>query len=465
MFVPALLLSFACSKKPLTPPSDLGSMPADAVKLADHPALAHIAAVYEGGPDATVADLFRATTLSGPPDPTALLVADQAANLSNYNEGVALRVLDYNIALLDAHVFGFIPYKHTPYLDERRDELPAIILEQGYDIVGLQEVWQPQDLELFLNEAASRGYRAFHGDREAYNDGVLTLIKAELIAPGTEPVLFSEPYEAQDTQEYFPGPHIKRGYVEVEFTHPTLGRLLVYNTHKLAFPARWPHRMSEARQLGARITSHVGADGVALVTGDMNAGSYYGSDTWQPPEGELDSGWWENAVSYALLRYYGGLSDLYVRGRPAEEADRDVVLGKKVSDLIASAGNGRADISASCADLLFPDGFTASDCNYLYGAQYRDTEMPARMDLVFAADPAGRVYVTGSRNVFTERRSFDGSPDMEPSDHLGVAVDLRVAVPGAPKLSPPGSAPVEATPPEGGAPAEGGAPEAAPTQK
>ncbi len=460
MLAPALLLSLACSKKVLVPPSDLGSLPADAVKLADHPDLAHLGAVYTGGAQATVADLYRATTLNGPPDPTAVLIADQASNADNYNEGVPLRVLAYNIALLDVYVFGFIPYKRTPFLEERRDELPALILEQGYDVVGLQEVWQPEDLARFMDEAQKRGYRAFHADREAYNDGVLTLIKAELIAPGTEPVVHAQAYEAQDPQEYFPGPRIKRGFVEVEFTHPTLGRLLVYNTHKLAFPARWPERMSEARELGSRVSSRVGSDAVALVTGDMNAGSYYKMDTWQPPEGELDQGWWENAASYALLRYYGGLSDLYVRGRPAEEASRDVVLGQKVAALMEASGNGRADISAHCAELLFPHGFSASDCNVLYGMQYKDTEMPARMDLVFAADPSDRVYVTGATHTFTERRSFDGSPEMEPSDHLGVAVELRVAVPGAPKVSPPGTAPAEPAPVEGAAPAE-----ATPTQK
>ncbi len=450
MLAPALLLSLACSKKALVPPSDLGALPADAAKLSGDPNLAHLGAVYAGGAEATVADLYRETAFTGPPDPSALLVADQASNLGTYNEGVPLRILDYNIALLDVYLLGFIPYKRTPFLEERRDELPALILGEGYDIIGLQEVWQPEDLARFLDEATKQGYRAFHGDREQHNDGVLTLIKGELIAPGTEPVLHAAAYEAQDPLEYFPGPHMKRGYVEVEFTHPTLGRLLVFNTHKLAFPDKWPHRMSEARELGSRVRERVGADGLAFVMGDMNSGPFYGADTWQPPEGELEQGWYENAASYALLRYYGGLSDLYIRGRPAEEATRDVELGKKVAEGIAASGNGRMDLTAHCEELLFPHAYTASDCNVLYGMQYKDTEMPARMDLIFAADPLSRVYVTSASTTFTARRSFDGSPEMEPSDHLGVAVEVRVAVPGAPKVLPPAE----------GAPAEG-----APTEK
>lgn len=459
MFAPLVLLSLACSQKAMVPPSNLGSMPADEAKLADHPDLAHLGAVFAGGAQATVADLFRAPSFTAPPDPTALLTADQAANAANYNEGPGLRLLAYNVALLDVYLLGFIPYKRTPFLEERRDELPALILGEGYDVLALQEVWRPQDLEAFLAEAKKQGYRAFHSDRDAYDDGVLTLVKESLIAPGSEPAVFAEPYEAQDPLEYFPGPKMKRGYLEVAFTHPELGRVLVYNTHKIAFPDKWQHRMSEARQIGGRVAAQVGADGVAFVMGDMNAGSYYPVDMWSPPEGDLQDGWYENAASYALMRYYGGLDDLFVRGRPAEEATRDVALGQIVKSLYDAAGNQRPDLSQHCAEQLYPNGYTASDCNVLYGMQYKDTELPARMDHVLAADPAGRVYVTGARTAFTERRSFDGSPEMEPSDHLGVAVEVRVAVPGAPKVLPPGAAPAEgAAPVEGAAPAEGAAP-------
>lgn len=416
-----------CKSEALVPPSDLGSIPQDAAKLADVPELKHLGAVYAGGAEATVADLYRNTSFTAAPDPSELLRADQASNAANVNEGTALRLLDYNIALLDVHVFGFIPYNHTPYLDERRGELPALILGAGYDIIGLEEVWQPQDLAAFEAEAAKDGYLSFHGPRDQYDDGVLVLIKKELVAPGTTPVATSQAYEAQDPKEYSPGPKMKRGYVEVSFEHPTLGRILVFGTHMLAFPDKWAHRMSEARQLGHRVSGQMGDDALAFVMGDMNAGPYYPTDTWTPPKGDVETGWWANAASYPLLRYYGGLSDLYLRGRPAEEATADVDLGKKLVELGKGKPNDQVVVSEVCPDLLFPDRYTVSDCDVLYGMQYKDTEYPARMDLVLAADPRNRVYVTGSKTAFTERKSFNGSPEMEPSDHLGVSVDVRIA--------------------------------------
>jgi len=443
-----LVLSLVgCKKEALVPPSDLGSIPQDAAKLADVPELAHLAAVYAGGAQATVADLFRTTSFSAAPDPSELLRADQASNAAHANEGTPLRLLDYNIALLDVHLFGLIPYKRTPFLDERRGELPALILGAGYDIVGLEEVWQPQDLAAFEAEAKKDGYLSFHGPRDQYDDGVLVLIKGELVAPGTTPALYAEPYEAQDPLEFSPGPKMKRGYVEVAFQHPTLGKVLVYTTHMLAFPDKWAHRMSEARQLGRRVAGQVGPEGLAFVMGDMNAGPYYPTDTWTPPKGDVETGWWANSASYPLLRYYGGLSDLYLRGRPAEEATADVELGNKLVELGKGKPNDQVIVSEVCPDLLFPDRYTVSDCDVLYEMQYKDTEYPTRMDLVLAADPKGRVYVTGSKTAFTERKSFGGSPEMEPSDHLAVAVDLRVA-------GPQGADPAPSTEPVPPSPAE-----------
>lgn len=407
------------------PPKDLGTLPADQVRLADTPTLSYFVPALPNGASLTAGDLLRSLpTFSAAPDPTALLQATQAANAANQNEGTALRVLSYNVALLDANVFGIIPYKETPYLKERRDELPALILSEGYDVVCLQEVWRPQDRRRFEKEGEAQGYLAFHGPRGRYNDGLVTLIKKELVSGEAE--VYASPYDARDPLEYFPGPKIKRGFIEVGFQHPSLGRLYVYNTHMLAWPANWPTRMAEARQLGARIQAEA-AEHLALVAGDMNGGAYYPADTWLNPEGVVETGWWSNTISYAFLQHYGGLVDLVIRGSTPEQAVADVTVGQQIGAL--TPPNGRPDIVGSCAALGYPNHLTATDCNVLYGMQYKDTEYPTRMDHLFAHDPGNRVYVTEAHTVFTARRSFDGSPEMEPSDHLGVAVTIKVAAP------------------------------------
>jgi endonuclease/exonuclease/phosphatase family metal-dependent hydrolase len=410
------------------PPSDLGVIPADNVRLVDSPKLAYLADALPEGSLKRVSDLFETMPIfSHAPDPTALLQATQAANASHANQGPLLKMLTYNVALLDANVFWLIPYRQTPYLKERRDELPKLILSKGYDVVVLQEVWRRQDRLRFEAEAEAQGYQAFHGPRGSYNDGLLTLIKSKLIEG--EAAVHAEPYEARDHQENFPGPGIKRGFVEVAFESPGLGMIRVYNTHLLAWPANWGVRMSEVRQLGDRITRQNAAvqspqGALALLGGDLNGGAYYPSDTWLNPEGEVEKNWWGNAVSYGLLQHYGALSDLYVQGGSVAAATEDIRLGQLLQSLTPAAG--RPDVGGTCTQMGYPAQLTVSDCNILYGMQYKDTEYPARIDHLMAYDPDGRIFASAPSTAFTERQAFDGSTPMEPSDHLGVAVTLQI---------------------------------------
>lgn len=446
-----LWLLLACGgTKEWAPPADLGQLSADTVRLADSPALAHLAPALPGGDALTPADLLRTPPApTAAPDPSALLSATAADNPAR--EGVALKVLSYNVALLDVKLYGFIPYKKTPFLDERRDELPGLIYAQGYDVLGLQEVWTDEDLQRFVREAEAAGYRAFHGPREEYNDGVLILIRRELIQG--EPTVHAEHYLESDPLEYSPGPHLRRGFVEVRFDHPALGPLRVYNTHLLAWPSNWMFRMAQARQLGARVAAQ-GQDGsVAIVFGDMNAGSYYALDTWLNPKGEIETGWWANGISYAFLQHYGQMRDLYVQGAGPDASALDVTLSQTMA--ARTPDGGRFDIAANCELLGYPEHLTASDCNVLYGMQYKDTENPARMDQIFAYDPERRVHVSAADTAFTTRRSFDGSPSMEPSDHLGVALDLVIAPREAPAAAPaPSEAPTQVAPPADPVPAK-----------
>ena len=426
---PLLLLSVLLGCAKTGAPSSVGDLPADAVKLADSPALEHLAAALDGGADQTAADLFREDLrFDRAPDPSALLSATQAANAGRENDGTELRILSYNVALLQAPIFWVIPYRATPYLDERRPVLPDLILAADYDVVLLQEVWRKQDVKRFAAAGEAHGYRSWWVPRGRYNDGLIILVKSALIADGTEPVFDAAPYENRDPLENFPGPGIKRGWSSVAFTHPTLGALQVFDTHLLAWPSNWLTRMSEVRELGSVVAASTAGGGVAFVAGDMNGGSYYKSDAWVTPDGETETGWWPNTVSYAMLLHYGGLRDLFIAGRDAEGALLDVALG----DAVVNDGPASTQIPGAATgwcDQYDDRDFTASDCNALYFQQYAGTEYPARMDHLMVADPGDRVFVTSSALAFTEQVTFGDLPPMEPSDHLGVEVIVRVAAP------------------------------------
>ncbi|MBW1880337.1 MAG: endonuclease/exonuclease/phosphatase family protein [Deltaproteobacteria bacterium] len=412
------------------PPKDLGDLDLDRVPIADAPSLAHVADAVQPGAAETVADLFTmAPTFRAAPDPTALLTETQAANEARENEGVPLAVATFNVALLDANIFGVIPYSESPYLEERRPVLPDLVLGEGYYVLLLQEVWRKKDARRFEEAAERHGYLVHKGPRGRYNDGVLTLVRAELLAEGSGLTGGGASYRERDGMEYFPGPHIKRGYLWTRFEHAEIGPITLFNTHMQAWPDNWAMRMAEGRQLGLQIrevAAAEGGDAVVIFGGDLNGGSYYRDDTWTMPDGSEHGGWFANTLSYGVVMHYGDLQDLYVLGQPAERAADDVTFGKTVpaeSERMATEPFG----DPAWCEKTHGQVFTASDCTVLYFEQYAGEEYPARMDHLMVHDPAGRVWVEESDIIFTEPVTFGDLHPMPPSDHLGVAVWLRVA--------------------------------------
>lgn len=403
----------------------LGSHDVDAHKLADRPNLAHLSAALPSGSAGTIHDLFELQdnlVFDRAPDPTDMLVS--AAASDDARKGTVreeLRVLSFNAGLLDTTVFGFIPYKKTPLIDERREALPAMLIEYGHDILMLQEVWTDRDATFFIDAFEAAGYKAVTSGRAGYNDGILVAIKADLIdgdlsTTGVE-------YEKQDGLEYFPGPAIRRGFQSVAFRHKTLGDVVVFNTHMQAFSTAWKERMAQARQLGIAVRDAAKDADVVLVGGDMNAGPYYKNREWTLPDGKVETVWWQNTVSYPLLLEYGGLSDLVVMGRAAEDAASDVTLGQTVKNDASKSTEVPGVDPAWCRDTPHI-AFTASDCNTLYFQQYGGTEYPARLDHVLGRFADDRVRVSHAAVTFTESLTF-GSAQTEPSDHYGVEVTLE----------------------------------------
>lgn len=426
-----LLLLLACVHK--GPPSDLGALAADATPLTEAWSTKHLAAALPDGDTLTVGDLYRTEDLpfTQAPDPRGYLIKtwehNQASPCRYEGDGcVPLRVLTYNVALLDARLLHLIPYAQSPYLKERRPALPDLILAQGHDVLLLQEVWTRRDVRRFKKAAEQHGYLAFTGPRLRYTDGVLTLIKQDLVV-GT-PEVRAEVYEARVGSENFPGVGIKRGFLQVTFEHPTLGPVTVLNTHMQAWPQNWAMRMSEARQLGAAAAAVEGEAPVVIVGGDMNGGVYYARDAWTAPDRTVVEGWWDNTVSYSMLAHYGEMLDAGQSGVAKEDVLLDVTLGDQVVNNPHRALEVPQVEDDWCAANL-GRVFTATDCNVMYFEQYGGTEYPVRMDLLFLRDPARRVWVERSDIVFTEPVVFGELAPMQPSDHLGVEAVFRIAPP------------------------------------
>ena len=415
--------ALACMPAELYPP---GSDEDDDVPLADTPASYLQDAL--GETDVTLGELLGrahdAFSFDAAPNPTALLTeTNQLDDARDVVGTVPVRVLSYNVALLDAAIFWVVPYKRTPTLDERRAVLPELVFGTGADVIGLQEVWKQEDVDAFLARADTDGYRGFATPRDQGNDGIMVFVRADKIDGDVE-LVDHHVYQSQDGLEYFPGPGIRRGWMEVSFTHVDAGPVRVLNTHMQAFPENWQGRMLQARELGISARTHAAEDELVIVTGDLNAGPYYKSTTWQPPEGDEQTEWFHNAMSYPILLSYGELVDAAVMGRPAERAASDVTLG----DTVVNDASTSAEIPGAAegwCDETPNTTFTATDCNRLYFLQYAGTEFPARLDHVHVRDRPDLV-VTSSDVVFTRPQRF-ADVDIEPSDHFGVEVELRVA--------------------------------------
>lgn len=416
-----LATAVLCACSPSMLPSDLGEHPLDGTRLGDAPALRHLATALDDGEGLTVEDLFREQpAYARAPDPSALLEQQQADHdaLPPLPSPEPLRVLSFNTGLLDRwYPFAVL---QVPHVDERRAQLPAKLLGDGWDVLLLQEVWDMRDVQAFEQEAARRGYRAYAGSSDAAHEahGLLMLVREAIIDPDGPDERDEETFELQRDIERFPGPGIERGLLSWRLRHAPTGVVLhLFDTHTTAFPELSWVRDAQARQLGLRAHA-VPDDEVVVMTGDLNAGPYYPHDRFGEVDGEPVVGWWRNAQAYPLLLHYGGLWDAHAA---AGQAD-DVAL----LDQLPAYGPRYADEPYGDAALceVLTGVFTATDCNSLYFEQYAATEYPARLDHVLVRDALERVRVYDSAVVYTE--PLPGG-SFEASDHYGVGVTLLLA--------------------------------------
>jgi hypothetical protein len=331
--------------------------------------------------------------------------------------------MSYNVALLDAKIFGRFDYAETPFLEERRPVLPDLIFREAFDIILLQEVWVDSDVQFFKKRAEAYGYYVYSGESDDYNDGILTCIKKTRI----HQVISAEsvPYQVRDPLEYFPGPGIKRGFSFVSYDDAELGRMTVFNTHMLAWPKNWFIRMEESRQIALKIREQ-NRDGLTLLGGDLNFSSYYPKDAWSLPEDASEHNWFMNALTYPILLHYGDLEDLIVMGRDRSRINDEVVQSQSIPNIpILAQKEAYGDNSFCKRDL--GQAFTATDCNQLHFMQYAGLEPPARLDHLLAHDPNKRIAVLESGLKFTQKYPF-GTVVIEPSDHYAVYAKLLVEV-------------------------------------
>jgi hypothetical protein len=413
-------LSVSCAKSGIP----IGSVDADNAALASSPLFAHYQGLLTGA--TTVGDLMRnPLSFSGRPTPTALLQAIQASNPAAAADAVPLTVVSYNVGLLDVSLFGLVPYARTPDLSARAEIMATTIFSQGYDVIAVQELWRPVDVSRFRTAAAAAGYWMVTSSRAGYTDGLAIMVRTSVAPAPAASEVRAEQYSEISGNEFFPANGYSRGFLSVRFESPTLGSIVVYDSHTAAFPSAYRLRMSHAREMGIHAQRNARPGELLFVMGDLNAAAYYRADTWNLPNGGVEPDWYANTLSYPVLMHYAGVTDLAVRGRTMADATLDITLGDMVPNNPAESARIPFGVAGYCA--MTPNTlFTATDCNSMYFTQYAATEFPARIDFVMARDTDNRVHVDESRLAFVDPVAYGGR--MGPlSDHYGQMVRLRVA--------------------------------------
>lgn len=410
----------ACSKKVIA----IGKASGDNVPLTALPEFAEYLGALNGAAGFTVADLYTKTlTFSATPNPTALLVATQAGDPAAASNAVPVRMLSYNLGLLDATVFGFVTYTTSPDLAARQAVIFDLILAEGYDVITFQEIWDSRDVDRLRKVAAASGYWVATSTRDGFTDGLAIAVKKTFAPAATQ--VGSDRYEDAEPVEFFPANGYVRGFLYARMNAPGIGSVVVYSTHMAPFPAFWRSRMANARELGLQLSGHTTDDEIVLVGGDMNASPYYRKNDWQLPNGKSEDVWLSNTISYPVLLHYGGLTDMVVRGRSAADAALDVTLGDLVPNDPGPALKIPFGVDGYCQGT--PQTlFTATDCNVLYFEQYAGTEFPARIDHLLTRDPKGRVHVAQTALAFTKDVAYGGKTGPL-SDHYAQSVDLLIA--------------------------------------
>ncbi|NOY25640.1 MAG: hypothetical protein GXP62_07180 [Oligoflexia bacterium] len=405
------------------PTVPFGAGQGDDTLLRDSPALRHLAGAIAGGHDLSAGQLQRSKlSFISAPDPSAWLRATQQGNPSPAPDALPLRVLTWNLALLNVYL-GSRHYKSSPFVSERREPVFDRVLGADADIILIQELWHAPEIARLRERATAAGYRLCCPPRH-HVDGLAVLLREGPWAKEIQVEL--RPFATQARLEALDLPRKEqflRCWMRVDCEHSGLGRISIFNTHLQAYPKAWRARLQQARSLGLEIARRPPED-LVFVGGDLNSGLFYGRQTWRKPDGTIDGCWWHNAISLPLLHHYGGLCDLAIRGRSTSQADLEVRLSRTLqNDPVAAL---KAPL---CCSTEHRQTFTATDCNSLYHRQYAGTEQPARLDHILARDPTNRVCVVHSSHRFTDRDVVIDKQPVEPSDHYAVQVDLRVAPP------------------------------------
>ncbi len=386
--------------------------------MASVPVFMHLAASLPQDAEKTVAAVLarRGPRFVTAPDPTIWL-EQQASVERGPLTGEPLRILTYNVALLDRTSLLGLRQFQAPHVPARRATLPVRILKDDWDVLLLQEIWDWSDVARIAEVAEREGYVWFAGSKRRHKrHGLMILVRGELIT-GAQ-VRTEAQFTDESPGERWPGPQIRRGYLTWSFTHaPTQRTIRLATAHPREGAEHWRTRSLQARQLGLDLGA-TPSDTIVFLGTDLGAGPYHPEEAFSAPAGRPVDDWWHNSLPWPIVQYYGTLLDLRILGEDLGDVSAVHALPEW------NPGWQKRPLNGDCP-MVSPDLFTAIDCNRLHFQGSAGEDPPMRSDHLFLRAPPGAVGVARTGLAYQTPQEIRGRTH-ELSDRYGVHAEVWI---------------------------------------
>ncbi|MBT8142522.1 MAG: endonuclease/exonuclease/phosphatase family protein [Gammaproteobacteria bacterium] len=99
-----------------------------------------------------------------------------------------LKVISFNLGLLDIRVLGKSVFKPTEFIEERAKHIPHALLQRNADVIALQEIYEKRDIEFFIQKLKQEYpyYFFAHKSLIKLNNGLMVFSKYPFIRTMSE---------------------------------------------------------------------------------------------------------------------------------------------------------------------------------------------------------------------------------------------------------------------------------------
>lgn len=183
-----------------------------------------------------------------------------------------MRIVTYNVGLLDVHAFGAKIFEFSKHTRSRAEKLPSKLVMVSCDLMLIQELYHYHDAARFKDSLGSvfpySAFSEFSRSKFRLGHGLAIFSKYPMVD------CVSVEFESQLIDERWFGP---KGFLLVWVDVPLVGRILMANVHTSAgglfeHPESVKADQCRNAQLGEMCARINEINASAIVAGDLNCG-------------------------------------------------------------------------------------------------------------------------------------------------------------------------------------------------